>query len=44
MHPPETDPANAGLRDQFRLNTFPPASGSGTTPTPPTPPATTSKP
>ncbi len=31
--------ANAGVRDEFRLNTFPPASG-GATPTPsPTPPA-----
>jgi hypothetical protein len=38
---PETDPANAGFRDQFRLNTFPPAGGNGT---PPTPPATTPKP
>ena len=41
---PVTDPANAGIRDQFRLNTFPPAGGNGTTPTPPTPPATTPKP
>jgi hypothetical protein len=38
---PVTDPANAGIRDQFRLNTFPPAGGNGT---PPTPPATTPKP
>jgi hypothetical protein len=38
---PETDPANAGIRDQFRLNQFPPAGGNGSTPTPPTPPATT---
>src|ERR1017187_5318072 len=41
---PVTDPANAGIRDQFRLNTFPPAGGNGTTPTPPTPPASTPKP
>ena len=40
---PETDPANAGIRDQFRLNQFPPAGGNGSTPTPPTPPATTPK-
>ena len=39
---PETNPANAGIRDQFRLNTFPPASG--TPPTPPTPPVTPPKP
>ena len=32
---PDTDPANAGLRDQFRLNTFPPAGGSSPPPTPP---------
>ncbi len=42
---PATNPANAGIRDQFRLNTFPPAEPSApvkptpTTPTPPTPPA-----
>ncbi len=30
---PATDPANAGVRDEFRLNTFPPSGGS----TPPTP-------
>jgi hypothetical protein len=40
---PETNPANAGLRDQFRLNTFPPASGNAP-PTPPTPPPATPKP
>lgn len=34
---PESDPANAGIRDQFRLNTFPPAGGGGPA-TPPTPP------
>jgi hypothetical protein len=36
---PATDPANAGVRDEFCLNTFPPTSGSGTSqPTPaPTP-------
>jgi len=33
---PASVPANAGIRDQFRLNTFPPAStsGNGTPPTP----------
>ncbi|MGA2865047.1 MAG: hypothetical protein ABSF95_11245 [Verrucomicrobiota bacterium] len=41
---PATDPANAGVRDQFRLNTFPPASGNSTPPTPPTSPLTTPKP
>ena len=35
---PATDPANAGVRDEFRLNTFSPTSGPGSTP-PPTPPA-----
>jgi hypothetical protein len=35
------NPANAGIRDQFRLNTFPPA-GSTSTPPPP-PPAPTTK-
>jgi hypothetical protein len=35
---PVSNPANAGIRDQFRLNTFPPAGGSSTPPT--TPPAT----
>ncbi len=39
---PVTDPAEAGIRDQFRLNTFPPASGNG--PPPPPPPPTTPKP
>jgi hypothetical protein len=38
---PATDPANAGIRDQFRLNQFPPAGGNGS-PTPP-PPAPTTK-
>jgi len=38
---PATNPANAGVRDQFRLNTFPPA-GSTSTPPPP-PPAPTTK-
>jgi len=38
--PPE-DLANAGVRDEFRLNTFPPAGGNGNgTPAPATPPAT----
>jgi len=36
----ETDPANAGIRDQFRLNTFPPASTSSQE-TPPAAPAPT---
>jgi hypothetical protein len=40
---PVSNPANAGIRDQFRLNQFPPAGGNGTTPTPPTPPATPGK-
>jgi hypothetical protein len=40
---PVSNPANAGIRDQFRLNTFPPAGGNGTPPTPPTPPATPGK-
>jgi hypothetical protein len=30
---PATDPGNAGLRDQFRLNTFPPAGGNSAPPT-----------
>jgi len=30
------DPANAGVRDEFRLNTFPPAGGTSSA-TPPTP-------
>jgi hypothetical protein len=34
---PATNPANAGIRDQFRLNTFPPASGTSTPPPPPAP-------
>jgi hypothetical protein len=37
---PAGDPANAGIRDQFRLNTFPPASTAATaTPAPAAPPA-----
>jgi hypothetical protein len=32
---PAADPANAGVRDEFRLNTFPPASSSGNATTPP---------
>jgi len=36
---PVSNPANAGIRDQFRLNTFPPASTTALA-TPPTPPAT----
>ena len=41
---PALDPANAGQRDLYLLNTFPPAGGGhqGTTPTP-TPPATPTK-
>jgi hypothetical protein len=34
---PASNPANAGIRDQFRLNVFPPAGGDSV---PPTPPAT----
>jgi hypothetical protein len=41
---PATNPANAGLRDQFRLNTFPPASNSGNATPPPTPPPATPHP
>jgi hypothetical protein len=37
----KTNRVNADIRDQFRLNTFPPA-GSTSTPPPP-PPATTTK-
>jgi hypothetical protein len=36
----KTNRVNAGIRDQFRLNTFPPA---GSTSTPPPPPAPTTK-
>jgi hypothetical protein len=36
---PVSNPANAGIRDQFRLNTFPPASTTAPIP-PPSPPAT----
>jgi hypothetical protein len=36
---PVSNPANAGIRDQFRLNTFPPASTTAPA-TPTTPPAT----
>ncbi len=40
---PATDPANAGVRDEFRLSTFPPdnhaAPPAPPTPPPPTPPA-----
>jgi hypothetical protein len=43
---PATNPANAGVRDEFRLNTFPPERHtSTTTPTPtPAPTTTTAKP
>jgi hypothetical protein len=38
---PVSNPANAGIRDQFRLNTFPPASTTApATPTPMPTPAT----
>ncbi len=41
---PAIDPANAGVRDEFRLNTFPPASTGGNGTPPPTPsPATPGK-
>ena len=40
---PAEQPANAGVRDEFRLNTFPPrgSSGGGTTPPPPPTPSPT---
>ena len=42
---PATDPANAGVRDAFCLNTFPPSNGHGSGPQPPAPaPATTPAP
>ncbi|MGA2853754.1 MAG: hypothetical protein ABSE90_06470 [Verrucomicrobiota bacterium] len=41
---PVSNPANAGIRDQFRLNTFPPAGGNGNSTPPPTPPPATPKP
>lgn len=37
---PATDPANAGVRDEFRLNTFPPASTTAPAAPAATPPAT----
>jgi len=41
---PASDPANAGVRDEFRLNTFPPDHGGNSTPAPaPTPAATPAK-
>lgn len=36
---PDDVPANAGLRDEFRLRTFPPRSGNSAKPPPPAPPA-----
>jgi hypothetical protein len=39
---PASDPANAGVRDEFRLNSFPPSGGS-TPPAPTPPPATPAK-
>jgi hypothetical protein len=42
---PATDPANAGVRDAFCLNTFPPTQSHGSGPQPPAPvPATTPAP
>src|ERR1019366_7332542 len=41
---PVSNPANAGIRDQFRLNTFPPASTTTTPAAPPTPPPATPHP
>jgi hypothetical protein len=32
------DPANTGIRDEFRLNIFPPGTDNGDEPTPPAPP------
>jgi hypothetical protein len=40
---PATDAAHAGVRDEFRLHTFPPASG-GASPTPPPPAPSPAKP
>jgi hypothetical protein len=34
---PAINPANAGVRDEFRLNTFPPSNGANPTPPPTTP-------
>ena len=41
---PAIIPANAPIRDEFRLNTFPPDNHTPPEPTPPTPPVTTPKP
>jgi hypothetical protein len=41
---PVSNPANAGIRDQFRLNTFPPASTTTTPAAPPAPPPATPHP
>jgi hypothetical protein len=41
---PVSNPANVGIRDQFRLNTFPPASTTTTPAAPPTPPPATPHP
>jgi hypothetical protein len=38
---PAINPANGPIRDEFRLNTFPPDSHTTPEPTPPTPPVTT---
>jgi hypothetical protein len=35
---PVDDPANSGIRDEFRLNIFPPGTDNGDEPTPPAPP------
>jgi len=40
---PATDPANAGVRDEFRLNTFPPDNHAAPPTPPPTPPAAPAK-
>jgi hypothetical protein len=37
---PADNPLNAGVRDAFRLNVFPPSTDNGDEPTPPAPPAT----
>jgi hypothetical protein len=40
---PASDPANAGVRDEFRLNTFQPSGGGSTPPAPTPPPAAPAK-
>jgi hypothetical protein len=40
MKPVKTNRVNTGVRDQFRVNTFPPAGSTSTPPTPPPAPTT----